>query len=74
VFYPSYGTYTKTFIIFGLAPDLLHNFKHQAILIKKEKEKQHCAVGCLGTGPQAGPHALGPHPRCARRPFSLSGH
>jgi hypothetical protein len=52
VFYPLYGTYTKTFIIFGLAPDLLHNFKHQAILIKKEKEKHHCcAGGPLGHSP-----------------------
>jgi hypothetical protein len=46
-------------MIFGSPHNLLHNFKHQAFLTKKEKEKVHCAApaACLDPA-QDGPRAL----------------
>ena len=71
MFYSFYGIYTKSFIIFGSVPTFLHNFKFQAFLNKKEKEKPHCAV----LGPRARPmraaQALSPRGRCARSPLLM---
>ena len=53
-------------MIFGSPHNLLHNFKHQAFLTKKEKEKVHCAApaACLDPA-QDGPRALS-RADCAR--------
>ena len=64
MFYSFHRAYTKTFTIFGSVHNFLHKFKHQSLLILKEKEKQHC---CCGRPAHARPrpaHALGP--RAAR--------
>jgi hypothetical protein len=63
-----YGSYTKIFIIFGLAQNLLFKFKHQAFLNKKEKQKAPCAalVACLD------PAQDGPRASRAQRALSLS--
>jgi hypothetical protein len=60
--YPFHGSYTKIFTIFGSVYNLIHKFKHQSLLNKKEKEKENNAVKGLETGPQTGPH---PHFRPA---------
>ena len=39
MFYSFYGTYTKIFMIFESAHNLIHKFKHKAKTAQKEKEK-----------------------------------
>ena len=75
MFYLFYGTYTKIFIIFGSAHDLLHKIKHKSKTAQKEKGKQYYAASGREIGPQAGPLPLGPRARRARCPPPLSaGH
>jgi hypothetical protein len=75
MFFSFYGTYTKSFIIFGSAHDLLHKIKHNSKTAQKEKEKQYCAASGREIGPQAGPFPFGPRARRAGCPPPLSaGH
>jgi len=60
LFFSFYGTYTKIFIIFGSAHNLLHKIKHKAKTAQKEKEKKHCAASGREIGPRAGPLPLSP--------------
>jgi hypothetical protein len=61
-------TYTKIFIIFGSANNLLYKFKHPAFLNKKEKENNMKLGEAQPKGPQAGPYSR----RARPRPLSLS--
>jgi len=72
MFYSLHTTYTNISTIFGSAHNFLHKFKHQSLLIQKEKGKSHCAGA-------AGPLNLGPGrptwlPRTHRLPFLSHGH
>ena len=72
MFYSLHRTYPNISTIFGSAHNFLHKFKHQSLLIQKEKGKSHCAGA-------AGPLNLGPGrptrlPRAHRLPFLSHDH
>jgi hypothetical protein len=74
-FYLLQRAYTKISTIFGLAHELLHNFKHNSKTAQKEKEKQYCAASGREIGLQAGPFPFGPRARHVGCPPPLSaGH
>ena len=58
MFYLFYGTYTKIFMIFGSAQDLLHKIKHMSKFCVKEKRKSSlfprpARLALAQTGPRA---------------------
>jgi len=62
MFYSFYGNYTKIFIIFGSAHNLLHKIKHKSQSCIKEKGKGYCSYGRLARLWPKPAHALNPSP------------